>query len=180
MAEAWLPIAGTNGAYDVSDAGRVRSNARIVQRRNGGPKPVQERILLSSPNNHGYPHVDIMIDGKYRKVCVHTLVAAAFIGPRPAHLEVRHLDGDQTNAAKTNLAYGTAAENGADKVRHGKSSRGAKHHAAVLTERDVREIRRRYSDGEALQRELSEMYNVSRMTISDITRGRSWSWLDGA
>src|SRR4051812_19574137 len=39
------------------------------------------------------------------------LVALAFHGPRPAGLEIRHLDGDRTNDRPDNLAYGTHQEN---------------------------------------------------------------------
>jgi len=50
---------------------------------------------------------------------VHVAVAEAFIGPRLGDNETRHLNGDATNNALTNLAYGTPAENTADSLRHG-------------------------------------------------------------
>ncbi len=41
---------------------------------------------------------------------VHTLVAAAFLGPRPEGHDIIHLDGDQTNLHADNLAYVTRSE----------------------------------------------------------------------
>lgn len=56
---------------------------------------------------------------KQTTVKVHVAVALAFLGPRPEGLDIRHLDGDPTNAHASNLAYGTKLENEADKWRHG-------------------------------------------------------------
>ena len=49
-----------------------------------------------------------------------------------------------------------------------------------LTDAKVREIRWRYDDGygEVTQRELATEYGVSASTISDITSGVTWKWLD--
>lgn len=51
---------------------------------------------------------------------VHVLVALAFLGPKPspAH-EVRHLDDNKHNNALANLAWGTRADNIADRRRNG-------------------------------------------------------------
>ena len=51
--------------------------------------------------------------------CVHALVAAAFIGPRPDGLLIRHLDGNPRNNRVGNLQYGTGSENQRDAVVHG-------------------------------------------------------------
>jgi hypothetical protein len=59
---------------------------------------------------------------------VHSLVAEAFIGPRPIGLEVRHLDGDSTNNAVDNLRYGTHAENMQDRVKHGRDPQALRTH----------------------------------------------------
>lgn len=114
MSEEWRPIPGYEG-YRVSDHGRVESLHRW--RGQDGP-----RILRTSPNVFGYPTVQLRKQGAPRNRvarCVHVLVAAAFLGPRPAGLEVRHLDGNPQNCHVGNLAYGTRAENIADQLRHG-------------------------------------------------------------
>lgn len=60
-----------------------------------------------------------LVVGRLRSRKVATLVAEAFIGPRPPGTVVRHDDGDHTNDAASNLIYGTVAENVKDTVRHG-------------------------------------------------------------
>lgn len=49
----------------------------------------------------------------------HVLVAAAFLGPRPNGIVVRHGDGVKTNNKLENLCYGTPLDNTHDAIRHG-------------------------------------------------------------
>lgn len=121
--EEWRPTKYLG--YDVSDQGRVRSN--IAWR--GKPS----RILNQTLNAHGYPSVRVMVeDGKRRRVCVHWMVAAAFLPPRPspAH-EVRHFDGTRANNDAQNLLWGTRKDNADDRARHGRTSHGPSHSAAI-------------------------------------------------
>src|ERR1700685_2868911 len=86
------------------------------------------RRLAQHPNSHGYLRVRMVIDGKRVSKFVHLLVAAKYLPPRPSPKhEVRHLDGDKTHNAHTNLAWGTRKENAADRELHGHTSRGEKH-----------------------------------------------------
>jgi hypothetical protein len=55
--------------------------------------------------------------GARRTTAVHRLVALVFCEGEGE--VVRHLDGDKTNNAATNLAWGSYADNEADKVGHG-------------------------------------------------------------
>lgn len=106
-AEEWRPIPGFEG-YLVSNHGRVLS------RRQGTP-----RLLSAPPGHKGYRTVGLMRSGRAESIRVHQLVAAAFIGPRPDGLQVRHLNGDNQNNHVANLAYGTPSENNLDQVAHG-------------------------------------------------------------
>jgi hypothetical protein len=54
----------------------------------------------------------------------------AFAGPKPNGLETRHLDGDHSNNALANLAYGTHAENMQDALRHGTNAKASRTHCA--------------------------------------------------
>lgn len=71
-----------------------------------------------------YKIVELWENGKVKKVSVHSLVAEAFIGPRPDGEVVRHLDGDSQNNCAENLAYGSTHENALDQVRQGKKKPG--------------------------------------------------------
>ena len=53
-------------------------------------------------------------------------------------------------------------------------ARGSRHGAAKLTERDVREIRRRYGKGRETFAALATAFNVSPQTIGGIVHRRSW------
>lgn len=115
--ERWLPVVGYEGMYEVSDQGRVWSVPRVdrMGRRQGG------RMLRPSPNvKSGYPTVQLRdgLTGSPRTV--HSLVASAFLGPKPAGAEcVRHLNDNPADNRVENLAWGTKKENSADAWRNG-------------------------------------------------------------
>jgi len=108
MAEQWREIPGTNGTYEVSDRGNVRSWSHMKRGAKMQPVPAGKRKYLC---------VRIPVNGKYRQCKVHSLVAEAFIGPRPEGLRTRHLNGDKHDNRLTNLAYGTSADNYRDSFK---------------------------------------------------------------
>lgn len=113
MSEEWRPIPGYPG-YEASSEGRIRSFRR---KKNGVALVMKPNVRL----NYDYLSVGVRHDNATgrRRVNVHTLVAAAFLGPRPRGLEARHLNGNPRDNRVTNLVYGTRSENLLDKVRHG-------------------------------------------------------------
>ncbi|WP_081071398.1 HNH endonuclease [Burkholderia vietnamiensis] len=112
-------------AYEVTHDGRVFSvdtNWRGYGRRE----------MAQTLNADGYPCVRIIVNGKRKRVTVHSLVARTHLGPQPAPgYEIRHLDGNKLNAHYKNLAWGTQKENAADRDRHGRTSRGKKHSDSI-------------------------------------------------
>lgn len=72
---------------------------------------------------------------------VHSAVMLAFVGPRPAGLEVRHLDGNPKNNVLSNLAYGTAGQNRIDAYEHGGRPTGERCHLAKLTDDQAADLR---------------------------------------
>src|SRR5690242_190605 len=114
--EQWRPVVGYEGAYEVSDHGRVRSLMREVPAgQRGGTRLVPGRLLVAPLGRNGYRQVTL----RRRTHLVHALVATAFLGERPPGLEVCHNDGDSENNAVANLRYDTVSENRLDTVRHG-------------------------------------------------------------
>lgn len=75
------------------------------------------RVLRPAMNAAGYLVCATRSESGWRTHQVHTLVLSAWSGPRPAGQEARHLDGDRHNNASANLAWGTRAENAADKAQ---------------------------------------------------------------
>ena len=112
--EVWLPVAGREGRYSVSDQGRVRSEERIIQRRNGQRVLIRERILRPGTRG-GYPYVTLAAAGINSTYDIHRLVVAAFIGAQPPGSIIRHLNGDPLDNWVENLRYATHAEVAADR-----------------------------------------------------------------
>lgn len=122
-AERWLPAVDWEGLYEVSDLGRVRSLTRCPP---AGTR--RGRLMKTNVDPAGYWQLGFRRDGKNRTQKVHQLVAAAFLGPRPGGMEVRHLDGNPLNNRLDNLAYGTPSENSLDSIRHGTHPSASKTH----------------------------------------------------
>lgn len=106
--EQWREIPGTNGTYEVSDRGNVRSWSHMKQGAKLQPVPGGPRKYLC---------VRIPVNGKYKRVFVHREVALAFLGPRPEGALIRHLNGNKLDNRLTNLAYGTQADTRRDKYK---------------------------------------------------------------
>jgi hypothetical protein len=182
MIEEWRVIPGTNDYYEASNLGRIRSWAKP-----GNPTRVKNRRRTSphvlSPKYHtidNRPAVHIRMNGRMRSPHVQTLVALAFLGPRPDGAQVCHNDGDAANNHVGNLRYDTPKGNMADTRRHGTHNAGIRNGSSKLTEADVRAIRSEYARGGIFHREIAERYGVATGTVGDIVRVRIWKHLEGS
>ncbi len=111
MTELWRDIPGYEGRYQVSNLGRVKSLARVVERRSNTPFQLPERLLRPRLSHKGYLLAALCKESTQKNISVHRLVAEAFI-PNPADLpEVNHIDGNKTNNRVTNLEWVTTKEN---------------------------------------------------------------------
>lgn len=131
MTEEWRPVVGWEGLYEVSDMGRVRSVDRVITRTyaNGLVVPVRLRGHLMKASNNvqtQYPILTLWRNNTQATRTVHSLVAEAFIGPRPAGHEVRHANDVRTDARAVNLSYGTSSDNHMDMVAAGRHWNGKK------------------------------------------------------
>lgn len=130
----------------------------------------------------------------YTQQSVHRLICAAWSGPPPRpDAIVLHRDGDAANNTPANLAWGTPAENQADRYRH-KTERGpspnkgrrrssgqtgpqarqgdAAAFLAILGAQDARERVRAVPDGQGLFSTVGgEIWQVSRPTVEIDDRG---------
>jgi hypothetical protein len=161
--ERWLPAAEYEGLYEVSSLGRVRSL----------PRPGTLGGILK-PQRKRYFTVNLYRDGKMRTVTVHSLVARAFLKPRPEGHQVCHGPaGCYVNAA-ANLSYGTAAKNlGPDKYRDGTMQAGVRNGNARLTDEIVSQCRTRIAAGES-RRALAREFGVSKPTMDHAVKGATW------
>lgn len=169
--EEWRAVLGYEGLYEVSSAGRVRSLDRKIPHKSGFyVRPGQ--LLNPCLNRKGYAQVTLSRSGHIKTARVHTLVADAFLGPRPAGAVVRHLNGNGADCAKENLRYGTSQDNSDDMNTHGTVLRGERHGRSKLTVDDVRAIRAQHRL--KTQKALAAEYGVSVQLISRIHQRTLW------
>ena len=168
LTERWAAVVGSEGVYEISTFGRVRSLPRVVDRA-GRPLTIPGKIMTHTLNQ-GYPRVTLRIAGETVYRMVHQLVAEAFIGPCPAGQEVRHKTSDRGNPRLDHIEYGTRLQNIFDTKAQGRFTNGVVH----LTEEMVREIAGRHTDTARL---LAAEFGVSMSTIAGIRNGTVWAHL---
>jgi len=106
--EIWKECAVTETrTYYVSNLGRVKTIRKIGKK---------ELILKYAMLNGRYRAVKVI----RKTIPVHTLVACAFLGPRPEGLEIDHIDRNKLNNRANNLRYVTHEDNqkNRDDYRH--------------------------------------------------------------
>lgn len=140
--EIWKPIPGYEGAYEVSDQGRVKSlercSPRITPQGTAGLRHVSERFMTGACDDIGRWHVVLRKDRKSHAIRIHRLVLLAFVGPRPDGQIGMHLNGNPGDNRLENLAYGTNSRNQIDVLAHGRRS---------FTADDIRMMRRKAAVG---------------------------------
>lgn len=171
--EEWKPIEGTDGNYEVSNMGNVRSRLKPGNHRNkiGNPRNLKLRV-----GSAGYFDVSLPLgdDGKYVTKRVHGLVAQAFLGKRPEGYETAHLNGVKTDNRADNLKYVTPRENEAHKETHGTAPIGEANGQSKLLGWQVEIMKYLVSKG-VPQAKIVDLFEVSRDTVSSIIIGESWS-----
>jgi predicted XRE-type DNA-binding protein len=175
----WKDIEGYEGLYEVSNFGEIKSIERKVWNGKNCYRTQKERILkpgLSSCSK--YLCVDLSKDGKSKTRNVHDLVLKAHVGSRPEGMQACHGPKGHLDNSVSNLYWGTPQQNNReDKLRDGTLARGEKHGCAKLTEEQVREIRKLALKGELTQKEIAEIFGITRANVSMLKRGKTWSHL---
>lgn len=127
----------------------------------------------------GYLSVHLRGNGHSSAKTVHSIVLAAFVGPRPLGSEARHLNGIRTDNHIANLQWSTHRENESDKEKHGTRLREEAHPRSILTRDDVLEIRKRLASGEG-PTSIARSFGVTKTSIIHIKTGRNWRTVQGA
>ena len=112
MEEIWKDVEGYEGIYQVSNLGRVKSLARLIEPSNGKrPYWIYECIMSQYKESTGYMNVKLSKNGRHKSAFVHRLVAQAF-HPNPDNLrEVNHKDENKTNNRVDNLEWCSTSYN---------------------------------------------------------------------
>lgn len=132
-----------------------------------------------------------------RSVAAHRVAYYLGHGVDPGEYLVCHACDNPPCCNPKHLFLGTEADNSADCSRKGRhnppsgtrsgrytyperTARGERAGGSKLTERQVRDIRALYAAGQYSQQQLADMFDVSRETVSQITRGGNWRHITDA
>ncbi len=167
--EIWKDIPGTDGIYQVSNYGRLKSFRRDAI--NGK--------IMNLASVKGFQTANIKINGKYKSCLVHKIVAENFLTkPSEKHTYVTHIDGNVSNNHVSNLKWITKEENYQKVLEHlGAANRnriGKFAPYAKLTPEDVKHIKNMLFLG-VKQKVIAKMFCVSEMQITRIKKGINWS-----
>lgn len=102
MEEIWKEVPNTNGDYQVSTLGRVKSR-----------KWGEWKILNPHTEKNGYKGLKIRYANadKRKTVLVHWLVAEVFLERPEGKVEINHIDSNRTNNNVNNLEFVTSSGN---------------------------------------------------------------------
>lgn len=166
--EVWRAVVGYEGAYEVSDAGRVRRVNNLRRRKSS--------YLLKQGKCKKYRSVALYGEDGRKMQRVHVLVAAAFLGAKPSPLsEVNHINLVKSDNRASNLEYLSHAENMKHAHRNGRGG-GIKGEGSPHTKfkaKDVRAIRKAAASG-VRRSALALQYAVSLDCIHGIVSRRRW------
>lgn len=173
--EAWLPVAGYEGLYEVSSLGRVRSLDHWVKNRYSRALR-RGRILRQSPDRGGYLQVHLSNCNKVETLKVHRLVASAFVGAAPTpDAQVNHIDFKKDSNAAGNLEWCTRQENHRHAVDGGRLDGSVSNRRAKkLTTEIVLQIRSANANGEGGSRILARRFGIAAATAQRILSRKIW------
>ena len=154
--EQWRPLEAFEDTYSVSSLGKVK-------RRSTG------RILAPYPDASGYPVVKPSQCSVRKSLKVHSLVAKAFLGPRPQGKVVHHVDGNKWNAAASNLMYVSPKENTRLAIKDGLRLARPK---PLLSKKEVLKIRTLGKSHKAWK--VAKMLDLDYRIVLPVLRGKTY------
>lgn len=176
--EIWKDVVGYEKYYSVSNLGNIKihDSIRRCVLRDGRPwqRVAKGKIFKGNINNHGYYSVGFSKNGITKTFSVHSIVANAFIGPRPEGLDINHKNGVKTDNYVSNLEYITRKQNINHAIKIGIAFIGEKNPFSKLKKEDVINIRNEHLYNRTPNFCIAKMYNVSSSCIWNIINRRTW------
>ena len=160
MNNIWKRIIDYEDEYAVSNHGDVWSYRRGK--------------ILKACSNGNYYVVSLSKNNISKSICIHKLVARAFIGTRPLGKNINHIDGHRYNNESKNLEYVTQKENVHNSVRLGLHPKGIRHGKAKLTEAEVLKIREIHKDKKKIYRHTAIQFRIDASVIKEIINRTLW------
>lgn len=174
--EQWVDVKGFESGYQISNLGKIKSKSRIVDY--GWKKALRKEKILKTRicPKQGYEYTILSINGVRKTVKIHRLVADAFIINKFNKPSVNHINGIKKDNRASNLEWVTSYENTIHAfktgLRHG--VKGEKSHLSRLNNKDIKKIRKEYSNGDISQQKLAIKYGVSQSQIYRIVNYINW------
>lgn len=164
MKEVWKDVVGYEGLYKVSNVGRVKSLKK-------------DMILNVKPHYWGYIIVCLTKDKEEKSKRVHRLVAEAFIQNPNNYPYINHINCIKTDNRVENLEWCTQSHNVKHNFKMGvRTLRGEANNMAKLSTKDVVRIKMGLEMG-LKQKDLGQMFGVSRVAITNINTGKRWAYV---
>jgi DNA-binding transcriptional regulator YiaG len=153
--------------------GDVRYNGRLHRRKHLEFRETSDGCFecTSHTSNRG-GYTEYHFNGK--KYVLHRYIYEECFGEIPDNMIVRHKCDNRLCINPEHLELGTHLENMKDMTDRKRQCRGENSPFAKLTEKDIPEIRKMLQDGIKMT-DIAKRYNVSRSTISNIKRRKTWT-----
>lgn len=145
------------------------------------------KVQITNDHNECWEWAGARTSNGYGNVRLHKVYEAAHRvayraahGSIPAGMQVCHICDNPPCCNPRHLMLGNAASNFCDmliKQRQGfhkNRAIGERNTNAKMTADGVREMRRKYRNGEANQYELADQYGVTQATVGYIVRNKTW------
>jgi hypothetical protein len=163
-AEDWLPIAGMENRFEVSNWGRIRTlNTGFIRKLSLLPSGYLALVYHISPT-----------DRRTRTLYAQRAVALTFI-PNPHNFpEVNHKDGNKQNNHVDNLEWCDRKRNVAHAFANGLVAFGEARLSSKLSLSKVRQVREAYSASNHSYTDLAKRFKVTPSVIGDIVKNRTW------
>lgn len=148
--------------YEITYSGKIISNTRS-----------NTKYLKPIVKDNDYLYINLWNKGKQSQFLLHRLVAIYFV-PNPLNKKyVNHKDADKENVCADNLEWVTSSENTIHAFENDLLPHGEDHHYCKITDKDVKEIIKRYKNENISQAKLAEDYDTTQSNISLIVLGKT-------
>jgi len=156
--EIWKDVVGYEGLYQVSSIGRVKSLHKN-----------KEIILKGGMSTSGYPFFSLSKNGDIKYNSTHRFIAIAFLDKKDEHNYVNHKNGIKVDNRVENLEWCTQSEN----LLHSYATLNRKGAQRKLTDDDVREIRRLFTNGESSS-DILKIFPIKKRSLNSVKNYKTY------
>lgn len=161
--------------YMVSNKGRVKSMARIVNYSNGGGEHLLEDIIMKGRiNNMGYWQISLFKNKKPKTKTIHRLMGIAFVPNPKNNPEINHINGIKHDNRIENLEWTTRSGNATHACKIGLMGKEETHPMATINNGEVLAIKQLLRYSKISKVKIGEMFGTSNYVIDKINNGKNW------